>query len=373
LATYYKSQMTAEVFASLDSMEGIELPQSALRAAPRPAARSTAGILAAVAVGAVAWGLHRLIPAFSAAILAIVLGALVRNTLPLPASIIDECKGLVKRVIPITIILTGASVNLSEVAHVGAPALAVIVASIICGCVAAVAAGRLLKTSRHTGLLIGCGTAICGTSAIIAAAPVIGADDDDLLLSVSTINVMGLLVMFLLPPLGALMHFSPVAFGVWAGVTVHAVPQAITTGFAYSAQSGTLATLVKLARVTLLAPFLVVLALIVPRGNQVRLGFWSLLPKFVWGFLALAALNTLHVLPDLSFHPLALSSTWQAPLGSILSEAGNLLLTLSMAAMGLEVSLRFLFRTGLAALLVGAIASALQIALSLALIHWMIY
>jgi uncharacterized integral membrane protein (TIGR00698 family) len=372
LASHYKSQMTAEVFASLDSMEGIELPPSALRAPPRPATRNTAGLLAAAAVGAVSWGLHHLIPVFSAAILAIVIGAIVRNTLPLPASLIDDCKGLVKRVIPITIILTGASVNLTEVAHVGASALVVILASIICGCLAAVIAGRILKTSRHSALLVGCGTAICGTSAIIAAAPVIGADDDDLLLSVSTINIMGLLVMFLLPPLGALMHIGPVAFGVWAGVTVHAVPQAVTTGFAYSAQSGTLATLVKLARVTLLAPFLVVLALVVPRENRVRLGFWSLLPKFVWGFLALAAVNTLHLLPDLSFHPLASSGTWHAPLSSILSEAGNLLLTLSMAAMGLEVSLRFLFRTGLAALLVGAIASVAQLTLTVALIHWMI-
>jgi uncharacterized integral membrane protein (TIGR00698 family) len=372
LATYYKSQMSAEVFASLDSMEGIELPQSALRTPARPKTRKIAGLLAAATVGALAWGLHHLFPAFSAAILAIVLGALARNTLPLPASVIEDCKGLVKRVIPLTIILTGASVNLGEVAHVGAPALAVILASIVCGCAAAVVAGRMLKTSRHTAMLVGCGTAICGTSAIIAAAPVIGADDDDLLLSVSTINIMGLLVMFLLPPLGAMLHFSPVAFGVWAGVTVHAVPQAITTGFAFSAQSGTLATLVKLARVTLLAPFLVVLALSVPRGNRVRLGYGSLLPKFVWGFLALAALNTLHLLPELRFHPVTLSGTWQAPLSGILSELGNLLLTLSMAAMGLEVSLRFLFRTGLAALLAGAIASVAQILLALALIHWLI-
>jgi len=316
--------------------------------------------------------LHRLFPAFSAAILAIVLGGVVRNSLPLPSALIEDCKGLVKRVIPLTIILTGASVNLLEVMRVGAPSLAVILASIFCGCCAAVIAGRIVKTTRNSAMLVGCGTAICGTSAIIAAAPVIGADDDDLLLSVSTINIMGLLVMFVLPPLGTALHSTPLAFGVWAGVTVHAVPQAITTGFAYSTQSGTLATLVKLARVTLLAPFLVVLALLTPRHQRVRMGYSSLLPKFVWGFLALAALNTLHLLPDLSFHPAVVTGNWHMSLSAALTELGSLLLTLSMAAMGLEVNLRFLLRTGLAALFVGAIASVAQILLALALIHWLI-
>jgi len=374
LALTHHSRMSAEVYASLDSMEGIELPQPTK---PRPYIRATPlwrshGLLAAITVAAIAFGLHFLVPALSSAILAIVLGGIIRNTVPLPAALVDDCKGLVKRVIPLTIILTGASVNLAEVARVGAPSLAVILASIVCGCAAAVVAGRMMKTSRHTAMLVGCGTAICGTSAIIAAAPVIGADDDDLLLSVSTINIMGLLVMFTLPPLGVALHASPVAFGVWAGVTVHAVPQAVTTGFAYAAQSGTLATLVKLARVTLLAPFLIVLALITPRHGSLRTGYGSLLPKFIWGFLAVAALNTLHFLPSLHFQPAVGAGDWQVSLGAVLTELGSLLLTLSMAAMGLEVNLRFLLRTGLAALAAGAVASIAQIAVSLALIRWLL-
>ena len=112
---------------------------------------------------------------------------------------------------------------------------------------------------------------------------------------------------------------------------MHAVPQAVTTGFAYGAQSGALATLVKLVRVTLLAPFLIVLAFLVPRKGA-RLRYSTLLPRFVWGFLALAVINTFHVLPVLTFQ-----SGWTIPLSTILSEAGNVLLTLSMAAMGLEV------------------------------------
>ncbi len=128
----------------------------------------------------------------------------------------------------------------------------------------------------------------------------------------------------------------------------------------------------KLVRVTLLAPFLIILALAVPRKNRVDVGYANLLPKFVWGFLALAAINTLHLLPVLTFQPPGAGQPWHLPLGSFLSECGNLLLTLSMAAMGLEVNLRFLLKTGLAALGTAVFASVAQITVTLAIIHWLI-
>jgi uncharacterized integral membrane protein (TIGR00698 family) len=364
--------MSADAFASLDSMEGIELPRPPPSAPSRAVIWSRLGLLAALATALVAWGVHLLFPPVSAAILAIVLGGLIRNTISLAPSLVEDCKGLVKRVIPITIVLTGASVNLTQVAHVGAPSLAVILTSIVCGCGVAVLTGRMITISSKAALLVGCGTAICGTSAIIASAPVIGAEDDDLLLSVSTINILGLVVMFALPPLGAAILLSQQAFGIWAGATVHAVPQAITTGFAYSAQSGALATLVKLVRVTLLAPFLVVLALAASRNGRARLGWSTLLPRFIWGFLALALCNTLHLFPELTFHLPFSTGDRFAPLSTILTRVAEALLTLSMAAMGLEANLRFLLRTGLAALVVGVAASLVQILLTLGMIRWLL-
>jgi uncharacterized integral membrane protein (TIGR00698 family) len=366
------SRMSAEAFASLDSMEGIELPRPRSHVTSPAGIWSRLGLLAGLCIAAAAWGVHLLFPPVSAAILAIVLGGVIRNSISLPPALIDDCKGLVKRVIPITIVLTGASVNLTEVARVGAPSLAVILAAVVCGCAIAVLAGRMITISRNAALLVGCGTAICGTSAIIASAPIIGADDDDLLLSVSTINILGLVVMFTLPAVGAAIHLSQQSFGIWAGVTVHAVPQAITTGFAYSAQSGTLATLVKLVRVTLLAPFLIVLALVVSRKGQARLSWTTLLPRFIWGFLALALGNTLHLFPELSFHLPLGTGNWSASLNTILTQLAEVLLTLSMAAMGLEVNLRFLLRTGLAALGVGVAASLAQILVTFGLIRWLL-
>lgn len=368
MPSYFLETLDPETLSSFDSMEGLDVFVAPSRPAP-PVRSGRIGLLAAGAIAAVSYGAHQFYKPMSPAILAILLGALIRNTVKLPAAWIDASKNLVKRVIPVTIVLTGATLNMAEVARVGAPSLAVILASITCATFAAMGAGVLLRTRRKTALLVGCGTAICGTSAIVAAAPMIGADDDDLLISVSTVNILGLLVMLALPPLAMLWNMPQAAFGVWAGATVHAVPQAVTTGYAYGVRAGVLATLTKLVRVTMLAPFLILLALVAHRKQRINVA--KLLPTFIWGFLALAALNTLGLLPVLGFHPLG-GVARQVPLAGLLNDGGTLLLTVSMAAMGLEVNLRSLLRTGVPALATGALASLAQIALTLALIRWLL-
>ena len=346
----------------LDSAEPIRAtPAVQAPAQVKPAASPWLGYLAAGAVAGTAYGIHLSYKPASAAILAILIGALVRNLAAFPAAMLDGCKGLVRRVIPITIVLTGATLNLTDVAK-GVPYLAVIAAAILVGTLAALWAGRLMGASRNTALLVGAGTSICGTSAIVAVAPVVDADDEDLLLSVSTINLLGLLIMLVLPVIGGWVGLKEEPFGVWAGTTVHAVPQAVTTGFAFGAKAGAIATLVKLVRVTLLAPFILFVALVFAKRKEgVKVQMSKLLPPFIYGFAALAVLNTLGMLPDLSFHWLGSGggvSTFA--LAKVLAEAGNFLLTLSMAAMGLEVNLRFLIRTGGPALATGAVASAAQ-------------
>ena len=360
-------------------MEGIhQLPKPA---APKPAAKaqpkaggSWQGYALTALVAAIAYGIHYLpFPPFqvgnrypvSAAIIAIVGGVLVRNVLPLPGAAVDAAKGLARKLIPMTIVLTGAGLNLARVATVGSRALII---TVICICVSmgvTIWLARVFKVWFRTALLIGAGTAICGTSAIVAVAPLIEAEDQDLMLSIGTVNILGLLLMFVLPAVGGLLHLRDDAFGVWAGTSIHAVPQVVAAGFAYSASAGALATLVKLVRVTLLAPFLFVLGFAYAKrhGSAVSIRYARLVPSFVYGFLALSLGNTLGLLPVLQFR------FGSAPLADLLTNLGELFLTLSMAAMGLEVNVRFLARTGGRAVLTGAAASVVLCIASLLLIR----
>jgi uncharacterized membrane protein YadS len=101
----------------------------------------------------------------SAAIIAIVAGLFARNLLPLPAAAIESAKGLARRVIPITIVLTGAGLNLLRVSSLGFTALTITVVCMAVAMEATIWIARLLRVGRKTALLIGVGTAICGTSA----------------------------------------------------------------------------------------------------------------------------------------------------------------------------------------------------------------
>lgn len=368
-----------EALLSLDSMEGIqELPRASR---PAPKTPRWSGWLLAAGIALLSFAIHYLpFPPFrvgaaagvrypvSAAIVAIVGGVLVRNLFPLRASSIESAKGLARRVIPITIVLTGAGLNLVRIASIGSMSLFITVICIVLSMSAAVWFSKLLGVLSRTGFLIGAGTAICGTSAIVAVAPLIEAEDQDIMLSISTVNILGLCLMFVLPAMGGLLHLPDDAFGVWAGTSIHAVPQVVAAGFAYSAPAGALATLVKLVRVALLAPFLFVVGFVYARRRRstVAIPYAKLVPPFVYGFLALSLLNTFRLLPVLQF-PFG-----AAPLSDLLGNLGEVLLTLSMAAMGLEVNVRFLARAGGPALLAGAAATVVLCIFSLLLIRLML-
>lgn len=375
--TYY-GYISDEALMSLDSMEGIQqLPSIHVR--KPPAAPVWPGYALAGGVAALAYGAHLLPFApfqvgeganarhpLSAATLAILAGVMARNLLPLPTAGVGAAKTVARTVIPLTVVLTGAGLDLRRLAGVGGGSLVVVVVCIVVSTLAAVWVGARFKVWPKTAMLIGAGTAICGTSAIVAVAPVIEAADQDLLLSIGAINVLGLALMFALPAFGSALGMKDDWFGVWAGTTIHAVPQVVAAGFAYSASAGALATLVKLVRVTFLAPYLFVAGLVYAKGKAGGIQYHRLVPNFVWGFLALAVLNTMGLFPVLQFR------FGSAPLSGALTYLGEWLLTLSMAAMGLEVNVRFFAKVGGPALLTGLVAMAVLCGVSLVLIRVLI-
>ena len=231
-------------------------------------------------------------------------------------------------------------------------------------------------------MLIGAGTGICGNSAIVAVAPLIEAEDEDLVLSIGTVNLFGLLAMLACPMLAGTLGLGDEGFGVWAGTSIHAVPQVVAAGFAYSADAGTLATLVKLMRVALLAPLVFVLALIYARhhavpekgGSRFIVRYARLVPWFVWGFVLMATMSTLGLIPTLQFEPMEFlgRGASQVSLQSAMTGAGKLLLTLAMAAIGLEVNIRLLVGVSGRAVVTGLLSTLALMAASFWMIRLMI-
>jgi len=319
----------------------------------------------------------------SAAIIAIVLGLTLRNTMRLPGSIRAGCKRAVRKLIPIAIVCTGAGMNLKALAAIGVPAFFITMVCIVVAISGSFYIGRLIGLSRKTSLLLGAGTGICGNSAIVAVAPLIDAGDDDVALSVGAVNLFGLVTMLALPAIGGFLAMSDEAFGIWSGTSIHAVPQVVAAGFAFSPAAGATATLVKLVRVTLLAPLVFVLAIVHAKQSPadakgaptLAIHYARFVPWFVWGFGALALLNTFGMIPTLDFALTGLSgdaAPQSVALAATLKLIGKILLTIAMAAIGLEINVRQLAGVGARAITAGFITSTILAVASLALIKLLI-
>lgn len=372
-----------DTFLSLGSMEGMfeaVVSPSRVEVPPHPWIKLAPGYVLSILVAGLAYVLH-VVPfapftitgeggivrhPIGPAIIAVLIGLLIRNTLAVPDVFKAGCKSAIRTYIPVAIVLTGGGLNLTVISQVGARAFLVIATCIIVALVGGYYLGRLCKLNPKTSLLIGAGTAICGNSAIVATAPLLDAEDDDIVLSIGTVNLFGLLAMLAWPFLGGLMALSPHAFGIWAGTSIHAVPQAVAAGFAFSFEAGTIATLVKLVRVACLAPMVFFLAIYHSRrharnGDGLTVHYFRLVPWFVWGFLILSVANTFGLMPEMAFRPWSPFASVSDPIiiqvSAACTFAANLLLTMDMAAIGLEVNLRQLASVGGRALLAGLLAT----------------
>ena len=119
---------------------------------------------------------------------------------------------------------------------------------------------RLVRVDDRLAVLIAVGSAVCGNTAIVATAPVIGARAREVAYAVATITLFGTLAVFLYPTIGHALGLSQPSFGLWAGVAVHDTSQVIATGAAFGPEALDVATVVKLIRNALMAPLLFLIA-----------------------------------------------------------------------------------------------------------------
>jgi len=317
---------------------------------------------------------------FEPVMISILLGMALSNVWS-PQWLQPGVKFSVKRLLPLGIILLGARLNFSEILKLGCVGIAMSCFEIVLALALMLFFTRWLKLSGKLGTLLGIGTAICGGTAIVAAAPVIEAEEADVVFGVATVTLLGLIAMFILPLLGHLLAMSQQAFGVWAGLAIHQTPQVVAAGFAYGQHAGETATIVKMSRVCLLAPVVFMTGLIYARhktkrqqdGERQRINYFSLFPKFVFGFLALALLRTLGWLPDFTIH-LSQQAAVVGPLqhdfdlAAVAQQGANFFIVMSMAGVGLETKFTAMQRTGLRPFFAAAVSALVIAAAVLALV-----
>ena len=232
------------------------------------------------------------------------------------------------------IVLVGTQITLMEFGELGVAGFAAIAGLIAIGIGTGVVAARFSGQDRYFGILAGGSVAICGASAALALSGLLGekrVGQAQLTLVLVAVAAASAFAMSTYPLIATALGLSDHQAGFMIGASVHDVAQALGAGYSFSNSAGETAAIVKLTRVTLLAPTLALLALALPQGDGVRRPRLHL-PWFVVGFLALVVVNTLMPLPQ--------------PVTGAAKTAASALLLLAVKATGIRSPMHLLLQQG---------------------------
>lgn len=232
--------------------------------------------------------------------------------------------------------ILGAQVTVGQIAALGWPPIVIALTGLVVCLAGGLWIARGLRLSNELALLTAGAVAICGASAALAIAATLPRSktlEQSTATTVAGITIIGTAAMILFPLLSRLLGFSDAQAGIFLGASLHEVVQAVAAGFAFSDPAGETAATVKLIRVACIAPVVALAGWWLSRRGQDRSGDPPpLLPWFLVGFLLLALLSSVGLIPQ----------AWLAPLSWI----ARFCLTVAIVAFGTKISLPVLVRAG---------------------------
>lgn len=265
-------------------------------------------------------------------IIGIVIGMAYANSLRshLPETWTPGIQYCSKRILRLGIILYGFRLTFQDVAAVGPAAIIVDLIVVTVTILGGVWIGRCLKMDRDIALLTSIGSGICGAAAVLGAEATLSTKPYKTAVAVATVVIFGTIAMFLYPLAyrSGMLGLSETQMGIFAGSTLHEVAHAVGAGNAMGEQIADIAIIVKMIRVMLLVPVLLILGWWVAakarKNNSGKTRSKVAVPWFAFGFLAVIAFNSLNLLP-------AAFVAW-------INDFDTFLLTMAMAALGAETS-----------------------------------
>lgn len=240
-----------------------------------------------------------------------------------------------RTVLRIGVALLGLRLTFDHVAALGAGTVAALAVAVAATVACGVLLARVLKVERSLGVLAGGATAICGASAALALASVLPRRPDldrDTTLTIVMVTALSTAAMIVYPVFAGWMGFEGTQAGMFVGATIHDVAQVVGAGYAIGPAAGDAATIVKLMRVAMLMPLLVVVALWLRQPADRGAQGAPLLPWFAVAFALLVALNSVVVVPP--------------ALREAATGASQACLVVAIAAVGLRTSLRDVAQVG---------------------------
>lgn len=309
------------------------------------------GVALCLLIALPCWWLGKAFPIVGGPVFAILAGMLITFLLPDKSRLQKGIAFTSKKILQYAVILLGFGLNLSEIAKVGAQSLPIIVSTIATSLLIAYFVSHRLQMPGNVATLIGVGSSICGGSAIAAAAPVVGADDEEIAQSISVIFLFNVLAALIFPSLGMALGLSTDGFGLFAGTAVNDTSSVTAAAAAWDglhpgANALDTATIVKLTRTLAIIPIVLVLALLQgkkagAKGGSVNLR--QIFPMFILYFVLASCITTVCSLLGV---PMAVF----APFKSL----SKFFIIMAMAAIGLNTNIVKLVKNGGKPILLGA-------------------
>jgi uncharacterized integral membrane protein (TIGR00698 family) len=295
----------------------------------------------------------------SALLLVILLGIAWKSLLPLPAVALPGVALAQRPLLRWAVAGLGFRLSIAELWAIGAPALAVVVISTASALLFGWWVARRLGVGEKLGLLLGVGGAVCGASAVVAAESVVQGEKQDAAVAIGVITLLGTVGIVVYPLLGHALHMTSMLYGVWDGASLHEMAQVVAAGFGVSDEAARVATVVKLARIALLAPIVLYLGWSLRHQHRAAgHAHVAPVPWFLVVFVLCAAVNSLGWLP--------------AQVTDLIRRADLWLLCVGMAGVGLQAGFADLRSAGLRPIAAGALQWVFLSALSLSLATWLV-
>ncbi len=325
------------------------------------------GLMICFSVAGISVLLESIIPGeiLGASIIALFMGTII-NSFFHPVWIKPALKFTSKKILKVAIILLGASLSVKTIMSVGKMTFFVMIFTFAMCFGGGYFIRKIFKLNWKLSNLISAGTGICGGSAVAAIAPVIDAEDKDIAFAMSSTFLFDMVMVAIYPIMGKLLKMTDIAFGIWAGTSVNDTASVVASGYAFSELAGDFATMVKLTRTIAIIPTVLVFAYIGIRmkrkelqteSKNKKVKLVSIVPWFICGFLALAILNSVGVIP--------------LGIASVLKMMSKFLMVSALAAIGLSTSLTDFKKAGLAPMFYGVTIDTLVTLTALAVIFFM--
>ena len=309
------------------------------------------GLILSIIITFVAMFLSNFIAIGSVAI-AIILGIIIGNSVKLSTKYSHGITYAEKTLLSFAIALMGINLDFSILTQLGIKTLVLIILSMILTIFSAVIIGKLYGVDKKLSLLLGIGNGVCGSSAISATAPIIKPQNSFIGLSVAIVNLLGTIGIFLVPFIALSFGLNDIDAGILIGNTLQAVGQVTAGGFSISSDAGVSATTVKMGRVLLLTPLVLILIYIYnKKSDNIDSSQKAKVPTFILFFILFSLISSFSLVDE--------------NIKNIISNISHFTLIIAMSAIGLKIHFNSVKGEGKVALKIASLVFLIQIIFTL--------